>query len=466
MPEPTTSYQARYPNDKYPGNTQQERSLANERLVAEARKYNKHDEEIQAIQCFLGLAKTPFDPSGPDPGTGTTIIDRLTRIGGTAEGCLEEGILCNYGGPDGIDPSAASYIDTTGDWIGAPWIDPTGLPPRPPAAPIPGGGGPAAAPWPGPGGGGNPGGPVFPVPPWVPPAPAGPVQPTLPWQWFLKYGIQYWQWVQATNAWRWSVQSGEVINLWSRPYDELWEFFTDIINLFGTWPTGRTSPSADNRASIFDVLLGDTIIAQLLKEALGIKVYTGTVSSGEIEFDTGSDPLDTGAPGVSVGDILVVVSNNVDSTYAKANFTDLENDSAVSVLGTGVVAGAAGPFHLIAGSALDEPTGTDVRVLVFSGTPRKTTQGDENTWRNELIAGGPTFITTDVPVDGKGARPIFTVWARTGAGAAWVPLEYNGGGVATNANDFGYTVGTQTIDTFVAAGYTQVRVQYMCSRVT
>lgn len=462
MAEPRTTYQSPYPSDKFQGNVQQERTESG-RLVSNARDYNIHDVEIRALQCFLGLATTigGFSPSGPKPGTGDTIVDRLRRIAGTAS-CWEDGTICDYSGPDGIDPGATNYIATTATYLGEDWIDPTALPPTPPPFPLdplpPG------VPWPGPGGGSfqyTP--PAFPGAPWVPPPPVGPAAPTLPFQWFAKFGIQYWQYVQAENAYRWAAQSAETINFWPRPLSDLWEWITDLISLGDNWPVGRV-PSATDRASIFDVLLGNSIVSQLVRRAFGIAVYPGTISGTVITFDTGTDVLDSGAPGATVGDTILVLSTLNNSTYERANLIDLQNAATTSILGTGPVAGAAGPFRIIGSSAFTSPVLTDVLVVTFKGAPLKTTQGDENTIRNEQILGGPTFVTTDTITDGKGGRPIANVLVRTAPGGPWIFLNFSGGVSATDANNYGYTAGTKTIDTFAPAGYIEVQVQYMCTR--
>lgn len=467
MSEPTTSYQSQYPGDKYEGNIQRERSLANDRLVAAARDYNIHDVEIRALQCFLGFAGPggfgPFDPAGPKPGTGDTIVDRLIRIAGTASDsvCVDDGLICNYFGPDGIDPTGQNYIDTTASWIGPAWINPIaipGVPPVPPFNPQ----GPAVVPWPKPGGGvvGGPGGFVWPLPPW-PVAPgffslAGP-QALAFRDWLLAYGA-----LSQTNALRWLVQSSETINFWSRVYDELPSALREIVDVFDSWLSARTLPSVLNRASIFDVLAPTASIVRHLLSAFRVGVYTGTVTGGHISFTTTS-PFDAGAPGRPAGDLITIISNNYDASYDSSNLLDIETHPGGTPV-TGIQ--PAGSYRVTGTAAFDTTAGTEVLVLVFHGTPNKTVQGDESTWREELIGGGgPTFVTSEVPIDGKGARPIFTVWARTGAGAPWTPLAYNGGAVATDGTDFGYTVGTKTIDTFVPAAYAEVRVLYQCERV-
>lgn len=454
MSEPTTSYQARYPGDQYPGNTQRERSQANDRLVALARDYNIHDEEIKALQAFLGLPATPFSPSGPRPGTGDTIIDKLTRVGGTG-GCIEDAEICNYAGPLGIDTTARSFINTTAAIDG--WINPTAVPSQPGPPPFnpldPG------VPWFGPGGGN----PVPPPPGGVPDSGVPPFGGGGDITWFLKNRLilgNYFQWMAQ---YRLAMQSGETVNFWPRPFSDLFAAVAAIVNLINDWPSGRQEPAVTGRVSIFDVLTPTSVIAQLLLKGFGISVYPGSISGSHIIFNTGVKTLDAGAPGSTTGDIVVVLSSLKSSTYEPSNFTDLQtHPGGVSKLGQGTQ--PAGTYRIVGSSAFATPS--EVLVFTFKGYSKKSLQGDENTWRRETLVGGPTFALTHAPIDGLGASPIIQVYARVVAGAgAWVPLSYVGV-PAANANEFDLTGGITTIGTFVPAGYTEIMVLYQRARVT
>jgi hypothetical protein len=467
MAVPRTTYTSTYPDDKYSGNIQQERTESG-RLIANARDYNIHDVEIRALQCFLGFTGPgsgfgPFNPSGPKPGTGDTIVDRLIRIAGTSSVvCIDEAAICNYNGPNGIDPSGTTYISTTATWVGAPWLNPgvgvPGVPPVPPVNPNPG---PAVVPWPKPGG--APQGPVpfFPAP-FNPPVPPGPFSLAGPAAMDMDEWLRYIQWLTTLNAYRHDSLSSETINIWARVYDELPSAIREVVSLLDGWPSGRTLPSTLNRASLLDATFSSMAVVKHLLSGLGIGIYTGTVTAGYVNFTTTS-PFDAGAPGRSAGDLVTLLSNNYHASFDSSNLLDLEtHPGGVAVTGPQV----AGSYRVTGTAAFDLTAGTEVLVLVYHGTPYKSVQGDESTWREELLGGGgPTFVTSEVPIDGKGARPIFTVWVRTGPGTPWVPVAYNGTGLASDATDFGYAPGTKMLDTFGPAGYTEARVLYQCERV-
>lgn len=203
MATPRNNHTARYPGDKDPANPQHARRESDNRFIKLASDYNLHDAILQAIMCFVGFDEN-FDPTGPatgpdgkTPGSGSTIIERIIRIGGTGY-CLDDGDIWNYGGTYGVDPGGLNLSKT-----GEPALDPIVNPPDGwiPLNPV------------------DPSGivcPEFPTPP-PPPWPVPPGYPDYnpdnsdtypfgPW-------MQYVSWAIAAQQAAWQVQNAQNINL-------------------------------------------------------------------------------------------------------------------------------------------------------------------------------------------------------------------------------------------------------------
>ncbi len=453
MANPTTTYESGFPDIVYPGNTREERSLQENVLLQRARDYNIHDEEIKALQSYVGTAPNAGWQVGD-----TTLTDRVTSIGGTGS-CPEGGTFCDYFGSSGIDPQATGYIAMTGTWFGDPWISPTGvfgdpnspgvpgLPGQPPPPPVVAP--PQPVPWPRPGvedtHGGGPKAPQFPgdgdgfdgrdfFPPGEPVEPEWAVLNHMLFQNFISEGLSY----------RINTLSSENILLQPLPYTELLPNFKDVIEMWDEYPTSRTKPSVADRAGIIDLLWPLAGMTWQMAKAMGLQWYKGTISADglEIQFDTGSDTLNTGTKGTSANEIAWIGSNFNHSSLTNSNILQFRTDPGdVNVTAQGLQ--AAGVYHLLLSVAIpadNRPGGSapaEVMVGVFTGRPCLAMQGDATTWAVENLAVAADtatagFQSVDSDINGAGVEMMTVVAGAIGAG---VVLK-DSGGSAPNSGEY------------------------------
>ncbi len=463
MAEPTTNYEAGYPDFIDELLLVFEQSQANDRDKVLARFHNAQEKKIQALMEYLGVH--PFqgwDPANPaaGPTTSQTINERIINIGGTGS-CLEQGVICNYLGSNGIDPTGLvlTMVNDLPEFKnpGTGWI-PTNPPnPYPSCPPFP-----EEPPYPTP----TPTG--FPTPPGYNPDtypwPIPGFDPDTGFEYPMGPWMQFITWAVGSLFAAYQARNISNINFGPAgiPFSKLPQVWQKLLTLPKVFPnttvnmpagagTPFNNPLTTDRASLLDSWDVTLSMLEKLRDAFGIE-YTVIFGNGSdaltVQFD---HRFNAGEFGADHSKVFTVISPDGDFEVKQVELSTVKQEGWANPGFYNVVFTTSVPFNARL-------------VLVYQRVQQIATLGSPTSWREEIISGGPTFVTTDIPADGKAARPVLTVWARTAPGVAWVPLEYNGGTTATNANDFGLSVGafTATIDTSPAAGYTQVRVLYQC----
>jgi hypothetical protein len=448
MANPTTNYSSGYPDAIYPKNTQQERSLADNRLIQRARDYNIHDQEICALQQYIGVHPTPgWSPtSGPTSGGpgGGTINERITYIGGTGN-CIEQGVICNYGGVGGIDPGGL-ILAKTGE-LPEFVTPPTGCIPLEPPSPS---------------GFYNP---VFPdPPPWNPPTnpsyPPYPVPDDYPWPtdfdpevddgFPMGTWMQYMMWGVGYSQVQWQAQNAGNINLGPAgltragtpgPWVDLMESAPVITESTQHMPipegqTFSTAAERDRFAMIdaFDITL--TTLAAL-KNMLGVDymVLTGN-GTDTISYNPGT-AVNFGTDGADHANVFTVISSDIDAlnlTFDQAEIAAVKLDGFITSPGT-------------VDWVFDTPVPSGARVVLVyqSSIPSLITDAPNNSrLGHQNISGGPatTWVTTKTIEDaGIDSIPFAIVYDP----ATGVVLKYTSG--TAGAGEWEYNVSTRTITT-------------------
>lgn len=376
MSKPKTTYTSNFPDSPYPGNTRQERSLQDSVLAQRARDYNIHDEEIKALQNYVG----PHPESGWTQGD-DTVNERIVRLGGTGA-CSEEGDICNY---DAIDPSGF-MVQNTGILI-THWTNPTGIPWEPPVPPVPDG----APPWPGPGGppppgpgpggggpNGDPVGPTDPYPaptaPWNPDSPT--TQPFGPWtdptpgtdgglEWNKLDFLQWVIWKLDTSMLMHEWQSGETINVQPRTYTDYMEPMRLLVELLEGWPTSRVNPATltPPRISLFDLLLPMSGVLNFILGRLGISVAKGTISGDTIIF-TPAGNINGLTAGATAKEVASWISTNSHASHDASHLIDVRVSPGGGTIVGGEVQGTA-IYELLLDNTID-PAGEI--IVLYSST--------------------------------------------------------------------------------------------------
>jgi hypothetical protein len=459
MPQPTTTYNCSYPDVIYPGNTQQERSLANNALIQRARDYNIHDEEIKCLQQYIGPHPVAgWTPGGPG-GLGRTINTRITRILGTGD-CIEQGIICNFGSGGGsgigkgIDPSGL-ILAKTGELPeftnpGTGWVplyppDPSGVycPPFPDEPPFP-------TPTPTP---------TFPTYP-VPPGYSWPVPDFNPGEEPDAYPIgplfQYWMWAIGSLQTAWQTQNAQNIKLLpggmaTNGIPLLWQQWLSLPRL---WPvtTADMLPGAGapipgygvtGHPAIFEALEHLIHHVQGMSEMFGMQWQV---------FETGGSPgtfLDVdGAPGINTGSVTVAEDASApgflvtlyadDSVVLPAVIDIVPNGGGSTIVGTG----DRPDFRIEFGGPL--PANTRMGVLYYYRTdsafgklgPTMPSAVDRIVWQDPAIIGGGGLTATTSTGDGikeagTGADRLMVFDA--GAGGYRDPATYSVAGAVVTA---------------------------------
>ena len=465
MSEPRSDYNAAYPTDLYKGNLQQERAESG-RLVVNARDYNIHDKEIRALQAYLGIASPAFDPAGPSGSTGATIVDRLISIAGTAS-CWEDGTICDYSNPNGIDPSGF-VISTTA--IITRWVDPTGVPAVPDTPPIPTI---VGNPWPGPGGPGIPGNPV-PVPGGqggAPPYPGGsfdgiswsPPPGLLGGAAFdsdhpNSYGVtdflRWVMWAIGTNFTRHKWNSAETINFQPAPYADLRNIWKTVVDLFNGWPSSRTNPSTAAVASIFDVILPLVTLAEFALDTFNIKVVVVTANGTTLTSFSTPNGMNGGKANGAVPPIAVLTNRN-DSLGLRSQITRVETSpGAVDISGT---LSAVTTHRIVWGGGNEPLVNTQLAIVYFaSGLPNFITDGARETQKVETITMvGDAGTLSSTPADGVNSQPLLIVHGITAGGVSTV-LKYVTSGLTTGE----FTISGAVITKFSGDAFVELVAHY------
>jgi hypothetical protein len=452
MANPTTNYSSGWADVIYPGNTQQERSLADNRLIQRARDYNIHDEEIKAIQAYLGAHPTQgWTPTASGPGFGT-INDRFNRIAGTGN-TIDQGVIHNYGGPTGIDPNGL-ILGKTGE-LSEFVIPNTGCIPLEPPTPS---------------GIYNP---VFPSePPWDPPPttpfPEYPVPPGYPWPnpdtnptdnpdaYPMGPWMQWVTWAVGYSQVVWQVQNAGNINL--GPAGLIWDGMPDpwknlllagpVFNETTAYmpvPAGQafTTPDTLGRASMFDAFDVTLSVLSALKNSLKIDfvVLTGDGDT-VISANPGTD-VNFGVTGADHADIFTVICSDIDAL-------DLTLDQ-VEIGAVKQVGFQTSPGVLDWRFDAAVPNGARVVVVYQSGLPDLVTDAANTSMRGfDQFSGGPltSFATTktikDTGISGAVGPDAIVIDIGNGGNV----LQYTSG--VPGASQWGYTAGTKTITTGTA----------------
>ena len=101
----TTGYSSNYPEEYYDGNTQGERTVQDAEVIARARDYNTHDEELKAIQTTIGVYPTGTAPTG-------TLMVRVAAVESSTTTIAHSSLL-NIS-PDDHHDETHSYASHTG----------------------------------------------------------------------------------------------------------------------------------------------------------------------------------------------------------------------------------------------------------------------------------------------------------------------------------------------------------------
>lgn len=462
MGEPTTTTESQFPDDIDGVFFSYESGPVDERTHAKAEKDNFKEQKIKRLQEYVGVHHTQgWDPANPlaPPASRETINERLTKIGGTG-GFIEQGIINNFSGTGGIDPTGL-ILGKTGE-LPEFVIPPTGCIPLQPPSPV---------------GIFNP---VFPEePPYPTPTPTGyptnPFDPDL-WPWPnpgfdpdtpdaypMGPWMQWVTWAIGYSQVAWQVQNAGNINFgpFGLPFANLPGPWKDVINLLRVYtithaemPAGAGQPLYDDpntlyRASLLNVLDSTLSVVSQLVGGWGVEIHklvgngTTTISHWFANgFNAGELSGDHAA-------IFKVVSP--DGTYD------------INEVGTSLT-GFQGPGAYDVKFDAAPPSGAIIFLVCQNARPSIATEGGPAMWVTEKLTPSPadTFTLTYVPADGDIGK-VLDVEASIVAGGPYVHLADNGTGSATSADDFGTSLsaGVFKVLTNAAQAYGEIEVKYL-----